>query len=192
MRHSGGGSRGRRTRAVRPGAARCRAPRHGRAGSLPGDAAEGGDRADRHADRGRQRGRHGLRPRRRRQRLRDQAVSPQRAIGPAARPSAPERTQRRGRLFDRSLRVPAQRQADDGRGAAQKGAVDRKGNRDPQIPLSRRRPRDRPRHAPRRGVGLQRRGHDAYARNPCLPAAAKDRARPDPRRTEPGGYRLLP
>src|SRR5262249_27281481 len=41
----------------------------------------------------------------------------------------------------------------------------------------RRRPRDRTRHAAGRGVGLQCRGDDAHARNPCLSPAPEDRAR---------------
>jgi len=64
-----------------------------------------------------------------------------------------ERAQRRCGSPYRALYVSARRQADGRRQRPQKGAPDRKGNRDPQIPLSRRRPGDRPRYAARRSWG---------------------------------------
>ena len=63
--------------------------------------------------------------------------------------------------------------------------ADRKGDGDPQISLPRRRSGDRARHAPRRGVGLQCRGDDPHAGDPCVPPSPKDRARSDARR-DPG------
>ena len=62
----------------------------------------------------------------------------------------------------------------DGKG---KIRLTEKGSRDPQVPLSRARPGDRPRCAAERGVGLQRERRDPHAGDPHLPAAAEDRGR---------------
>ena len=70
---------------------------------------------------------------------------------------------------------PSQKLLIDQRGG--KGAADREGGLDHQIPLPRRPEGGDPRRAARGSVGIQFRRHHAYAGDACLPVAPEDRAR---------------
>ena len=89
--------------------------------------------------------------------------------------------------------LPAGREAPARRGG-EEDPPDREGNQHPEVPLPRRQRGGGARRAAARGLGLQCRRDHPHARDPHLPPAPEDRARPGQRRilvTEPGGYRLV-
>ena len=91
----------------------------------------------------------------------------------------------------RPLQLPSRVQAPARRGRAQDPA-DREGDQHPEVSLPGRCRRGGARRAPARGLGLQRRRDHAHARDPHLPPAPEDRARPGEREDPGDRARRLP